>query len=103
MSGKNKGGKMTNYTYNNYEQSKINPSGNGRAEWVTVKENFKNAKRTSENLELATSKETMKFFRNMGSKQQIKRSYKNGKEVIKIFSYAPNNLNYRSVHEFIEQ
>lgn len=92
---------MTNYIFNHYEQANINP--NGRAEWVTVKENTKNRKATSANLELATNKETMKFFRNLGSKQEIKRRYtKDGKEIVKIFSYQPSNINYRAVHEYIE-
>ena len=94
---------MTEYIYNYYEQKNINPIGNGKAEWVVIKEHIKNAKMTSKNLELATSRETMKFFRNIGSKQQIKRSYKDDKEIIKIYSYAPNDLNHRAVHEFIEK
>lgn len=56
---------------------------------------------TSENVEIATSPETMRFFRNMGSKQQIKRECKNGLEIIKIYSYSLDKT-LRNVHIFTE-
>ena len=93
---------MTDYIYNHYEQKNLNP--NGRADWCKTKDFTVNRNRTERNLELATNNDTMRFFRNLGSKQEIKRSYnKEGKETIKIYSYCPTDKTIRTVHEFIEK
>lgn len=71
--------------------------------YETIKTIFDNHKVTQGNVDRATSKETMKFFKAMGSKQRVERRYnKDGNEVIKIFSYAPNDLTLRNVHTYIE-
>ena len=93
---------MTNYKYSLYEQHNINPAGNGRAEWITTREIIKDSDRTERNIELSLSKDTMAHFRSMHSKQQVRRSKKNGKEIVKIFSYFPNDNNNRTVHEYRE-
>ena len=94
---------MTDYIYNLYEQKNLNPNGK-RAEWCKTRDITTNGNRTERNLELATSKDTMRFFKNIGSKQEIKRSYnKEGKEIVKIYSYCPTDRTIRTVHEFIEK
>ena len=50
-----------------------------------------------EHVENATSEETLKWFRKRGSKQQVKHEWKNGVEIIKVFSYSPVNPNERNV------
>ena len=58
---------------------------------------------TEENINLSTSRDTLRFFRNIGSKQEVKRSYKNGKETVKIYSYEPNSNNTkRTVIKYTE-
>ena len=93
---------MTQYKYSLYEQKNINPAGNGRAEWITIEEQIKDSIRTDYNLNLSISRDTLKFFRSIGSKQEIKRSKKNGKEIVKIFSYCPGDATIRTVHEYVE-
>lgn len=55
-----------------------------------------------QHLEQSTCPETMRFFRNIGSKQEIRRRYKNSKEIIDILSYAPNSTTKRTVHHYEE-
>ena len=58
---------------------------------------------TWENIKIATSKDTLKFFRNMGSKQQVKTEVENGLMIVKIFSYEPyTNNRQRIVHVYTE-
>ena len=93
---------MTDYMYNLYKQYAYD-DGTGRAIWETSKTLIKDSKRTDRNIEIATSKENMKFFKALGSKQKIQRTHnKEGKEVVKIFSYEPHNTAHRTVHEYIE-
>ena len=74
---------------------------NGRFE--TIQENDMGNNSTWENIKLATSKNTLKFFRNMGSKQQVKIEIKNGLTVVKIYSYEPNTNNTKRIlHVFTE-
>ena len=84
------------YKYDLIEQEKID----GR--FKIIRYIFQNVDKDEENLRLSTSRDTMKWFRNIGSKQHIKREYKNGKEIIKIYSYNPHNVNHRNVHIFKE-
>lgn len=74
---------------------------NGRFE--TIQEKDMGNDSTWENIKLATSKDTLKFFRNMGSKQQVKIEIKNGLTVVKIYSYEPNTNNTkRTLHVYTE-
>ena len=74
---------------------------NGRFETFKTIDMGKN--HTWENIKLATSKDTLKFFRNMGSKQQVKTEIKDGLTVVKIFSYEPyTNNRQRIVHVYTE-
>ena len=74
---------------------------NGRFE--TIQENDMGNDSTWENIKIATSKDTLKFFRNMGSKQQVKIEIKNGLTVVKIYSYEPNTNNTkRTLHVYTE-
>jgi hypothetical protein len=58
---------------------------------------------TWENIKLATSKDTLKFFKSIGSKQQVKTEVKNGLYVVKIYSYEPNTNNTsRILHVYTE-
>lgn len=57
---------------------------------------------TWDNIKLATSKDTLKFFRNMGSKQQVKTEVKNGLYIVKIYSYEPHTTTKRQLHIFTE-
>ena len=57
---------------------------------------------TWENIKQATSKDTLKFFRNIGSKQQVKTEVKNGLYIVKIYSYEPNTTTQRTLHVFTE-
>lgn len=92
---------MTNgkvqYKYDLIEQKRKD---NGR--WQNVRYIFENVDKDEENLRLATSKDTMKWFRRIGSMQHIRREYKNGKVTIKIFSYNPHDYTHRNVHIFKE-
>lgn len=73
----------------------------GRFETIQEKDMDNNS--TWENIKLATSKDTLKFFRNMGSKQQVKIEIKNGLTVVKIYSYEPNTNNTkRTLHVYTE-
>ena len=74
---------------------------NGRFE--TTKEYDMGNNSTWENIKIATSKDTLKFFRNMGSKQQVKIEIKDGLTVVKIYSYEPNTNNTkRTLHVYTE-
>lgn len=57
---------------------------------------------TWENVYLATCDDTLKWFRRIGSKQKVTQTVKDGKHVITIFSYAPNDKNYRNKIVFEE-
>ena len=57
---------------------------------------------TWENIKQANSKDTLKFFRNIGSKQQVKTEVKNGLYIVKIYSYEPNTTTQRTLHVFTE-
>lgn len=87
---------MIKYKYDLIEQNRID----GR--FKTIRYIFKDVDKDEENLRLSTSRDTMRWFRNIGSKQHIKREYKNGKEIIKIFSYNPQDVNHRNVHIYRE-
>lgn len=63
----------------------------------TVEETIYQAEYSIEHVENATSEETLKWFRKRGSKQQVKHEWKNGVEIIKVFSYSPVNPNERNV------
>lgn len=73
----------------------------GRFETLETKDMGNNY--TWENIKIATSNDTLKFFRNMGSKQQVKTEIKNGLTIVKIFSYEPyTNNKIRTVHVYTE-
>jgi hypothetical protein len=58
---------------------------------------------TDENIERATSKETLRFFRKaFDSKQKVTTEIKDGLEVVKIFSYEPHRTDKRTVHVYTE-
>lgn len=86
---------MTRYLHSLLEQEWID------GKWTTTHVCWHGINATEENVEMATSRKTMKFFRNMGSKQLVTRN-KNGKglRVIKIYSYAPYNNCRRNVHVY---
>lgn len=50
----------------------------------------------------ATSPETLKWFRRMGSKQRVTKTVKDGKYIITIFSYAPHDDKLRNKIVFEE-
>lgn len=90
---------MSKYNHKILKQQKYYK--NGRFETIEEKNMGNNS--TWENIKLATSKDTLKFFRNMGSKQQVKIEIKNGLTVVKIYSYEPNTNNTkRALHVFTE-
>lgn len=90
---------MSKYNHKILKQQKYYK--NGRFE--TIEESDMGNNSTWENIKLATSKDTLKFFRNMGSKQQIKTEIKNGLTVVKIYSYEPNTNNTkRTLHVYTE-
>ena len=86
---------MTKYLYTLKEQERYF----GRFETV---EEQKTYTVDEQHLENTICPETMRFFRNIGSKQEIRRRYKNGKEIIDVLSYAPNSTTKRTVHHFEE-
>ena len=57
---------------------------------------------TWENIQLATSKDTLKFFRNIESKQRVTTEIKDGLTVVKIYSYEPYRTDKRTVHVYTE-
>jgi hypothetical protein len=58
---------------------------------------------TWENVQLATSHETLKFFRkSFHSKQRVTTEIKNGLTVVKIYSYEPYSNTKRSLHVYTE-
>ena len=74
---------------------------NGRFE--TVEEKYMGNEYTEENIQLATSKETLQFFRKtFNSKQKVTTEIKDGLTVVKIFSYEPNRIDRRTVHIYTE-
>ena len=90
---------MSKYNHKILKQQKYYK--NGRFE--TIQENDMGNNLTWENIKLSTSKDTLKFFRNMGSKQQVKIEIKNGLTVVKIYSYEPNTNNTkRTLHVYTE-
>lgn len=90
---------MANFNLKLLKQIQYNP----HAKFETLEIKDMGNKHTWENINLATSKETLKFFRNIGSKQKVTREIKNGLTVIKIYSYEPNTNNTsRSVHVYTE-
>ena len=90
---------MSKYNHKILKQQKYYK--NGRFE--TIEENDMGNNSTWENIKLATSKDTLKFFRNMGSKQQVKTEIKDGLTVVKIYSYEPNTNNTKRIlHVYTE-
>ena len=88
---------VTKYNETIYHQQRIN----GR--WHTVDKDDMGDNHTYENIALATCHDTIKFFRRMGSKQQIRTGVTvDGREFTKIFSYSPTDKNYRNVLVFLE-
>lgn len=88
---------VTKYNETIYHQQKIN----GR--WQTIDRDDMGSNYTYDNVALATCHDTMKFFRRMGSKQQVRTGVtSDGKDIIKIFSYSPCDKNYRNVLVFLE-
>lgn len=74
---------------------------NGKFE--TIEEKNMGNNYTDENIKLATSKETLKFFRkSFNSKQKVTTETKNGLTVVKIYSYEPNSNTKRSLHIYTE-
>jgi len=57
---------------------------------------------TWENIQQATSRETLKWFRSIGSKQKVTTEIKNGLTVVKIYSYEPYRTDKRSLHVYTE-
>lgn len=58
---------------------------------------------TEENIERATSKETLRFFRKaFDSKQKVTTDIKDGLEIVKIYSYEPHRTDKRTVHVYTE-
>lgn len=90
---------MTKFNLKLLKQVQYNP----RIKFETLETKDMGNEFTWENINLATSKETLKFFKNIGSKQKVTREIKNGLTIIKIYSYEPNTNNTsRSVHVFTE-
>ena len=90
---------MSKYNHKILKQQKYYK--NGRFE--TIEENDMGNNSTWENIKIATSKDTLKFFRNMGSKQQVKTEIKDGLTVVKIYSYEPNTNNTKRIlHVYTE-
>lgn len=88
---------MTKYLYTYEKQKKVD----GRFYTQEIENEYTV---DSSHLENATSPETMRFFRRgLGSKQEIRRSYlKDGREVIKVFSYNPVKNDERVMHKYVE-
>ena len=88
-----RGFKMTKYLHTLLEQELID------GKRITTDTCWQGINATEENITIATSRETMKFFRNMGSKQKVTRTKNNkGLKVVKIYSYAPYDNCKRNVH-----
>lgn len=69
----------------------------------TIEEKDMGNNHTWENIQLATSKDTLKFFRkSFHSKQKVLTEIKNGLTVVKIYSYEPNSNTKRSLHVYTE-
>ena len=73
-----------------------------RFETVEVKDMGNNF--TWDNIELATSDDTLRFFRkSFNSKQKVTMGVnKDDLYVVKIYSYEPNRLDRRTVHVYTE-
>ena len=81
-----------------YKRKSLKQVRYGRGErFETVEETVYQAEYSLEHVENATCEETLKWFRKRGSKQQVKHEWKNGVEIIKVFSYSPVNPNERNV------
>lgn len=90
---------MTTEKYNEtiYHQKRI------AGKWYTVDEDNMGDNYTIDNWNMATSHETMKWFRSIGSKQRIKvRVNSKGKYIRDIYSYAPHDVDYRNLIRFTE-
>lgn len=85
---------MKEYLHSHVHQEKSN----GRFKTITV--DFKNIIATDKNIALTTDKEALRFFRRRGSKHYVVRRWKDGKRIIRIYSYI--NANYRTVHIYRE-
>ena len=73
----------------------------GKFETLEIKDMGNN--NTWENIQLATSNETLRFFRkNFHSKQKVTTEIKNGLTVVKIYSYEPYRTDKRTVHLYTE-
>lgn len=57
---------------------------------------------TWDNINQATSYETLKWFRKIGSKQKVTKTVKDGKYIITIYSYAPHDDKLRNKIVFEE-
>lgn len=69
----------------------------------TLEEKDMGNKSTWENIQLATSKETLQFFRKtFNSKQRVTTEIKDGLTVVKIYSYEPYRTDKRTVHVYTE-
>lgn len=74
---------------------------NGRFETLEVKDVGDN--NTWENIQNATSNETLRFFRKaFNSKQRVTTEVKDGLTVVKIYSYEPHRTDKRTVHVYTE-
>ena len=83
-----------------YEVAELPASGRGRVKWVkdtSEPETVHNW--TQENYDNACSKSTLKYFRRVFNSRQIlktKTDKSTGKTTTILYSYAPDNLTYRS-------
>ena len=90
---------MTTEKYNEtiYHQRRI------AGKWYTEDKDNMGDNLTIDNWNMATSYETMKWFRSIGSKQRIKvRVNSKGKYIRDIYSYAPHDNDYRNLIRFTE-
>ena len=80
-----------------YHQRKIDNK------WVTIDNDDMGDKHTIDNWNLATSYETMKWFRRIGSRQRVNvRVNSKGKYIRDIYSYSPHDNEYRNLIRFTE-
>lgn len=71
--------------------------------WYTIDEDDMGNNHTIDNWNMATSYETLRWFRRIGSRQRIKvRVNSKGKYIRDIYSYSPNDNNYRNLIRFTE-
>lgn len=90
---------MSNEKYNEtiYHQQRV------AGKWYTIGEDNLGDNHTIDNWNRATSYETLRWFRSIGSKQRIKvRVNSKGKYVRDIYSYCPSDKDYRDLIRFTE-